>query len=145
MIAGHVLRAVRRARRLSQRELADHAGVPRSTIDRIESGRNGDPRLSTFEAILAAAGYHLIVTNQFGRPLDLTEQHPDLRDDALRRFPAHLPVQRVVGEGQDAWWGWRRIAWVPADRKVPSHTYKQRVTPWYLDPYYADHRWDDAT
>jgi transcriptional regulator with XRE-family HTH domain len=145
MIAGDVLRAVRRTRRLSQRELAEHAHLPRSTIDRIESGRNGDPRLSTLESILAAAGYVLTVTNRFGRPLAMDDDHGDLRDEAGRRFPAHLPAYPVIGEMQDPWWGWRRIAWTRDDPRVPSHTYLQRRAPMYLDDYYADRRWDDAT
>lgn len=145
--AGLLLRAARRSRRLSQRELAEHAGVPRSTVDRIESGRT-DPRVGTFVAIMQAVGYGLLVGDRFGNLLVADDEHDRLRDRGFRRFPAHLPAEEVdgwPGSGRlSNWWGWGRIAWLPEDSAVPTHTYLMRDRYWD-DPYYADRRWDDAT
>jgi transcriptional regulator with XRE-family HTH domain len=143
MDTARLLRAVRRHRRLSQRDLADHAGVPHSTIGRIESGAV-EPRVATLVAILRAVHLDLALVDQFGNVLDVDEQGDRLRDRAFRRFPAHLEIERVIAEGRDPWWGWRRIAWHPADKRVPTHTYLRR--PKRLDEtYYRDRRWDDAT
>lgn len=138
------VRAVRRMRRLSQRELAELAKLPASTIERIESGYTRDPRLGTLEAIFAATGYSLVVVNQFGRVLSVDDEHDRLRDRAWRRFPAHLAIEPVIGELEDGWWGWRRIAWVRDDPRVPDYTYMRRRRAWQ-DPWYADERWNDAT
>lgn len=145
MNAGDVVRGVRWARRLSQRDLAALAGLPPSTVARIESGHIADPRLGTLEAVLSATGYGLVVVNQFGRVLPVRDEHTLLRDEAARRFPAHLPVEPVIGEFRDGWWGWRRIAWLPDDPRVPEFTYSRRRKNLWTDPYYADRRWDDAT
>jgi transcriptional regulator with XRE-family HTH domain len=121
-----IVRAVRRMRRLSQRELAELAKLPTSTIDRLESGYTRDPRLGTLEAIFSATGYSLVVVNQFGRVLSTDDAHDRLRDRAWRRFPAHLEIEPVIGELRDGWWGWRRIAWVHDDPRVPEYSYTRR-------------------
>jgi transcriptional regulator with XRE-family HTH domain len=143
MDTARLLRAVRRSRRLSQRELAAYAAVPNSTIDRIEAG-TVEPKIGTFAAILRSVGYDLALVDQWGHILEVDREHDQLRDRAFRRFPAHLEVAKVVGEARDPWWGWRRIAWLPDDKRVPSHTYLQRREP-SDDPYWVDRRWDDAT
>ncbi len=147
MKAGDLVRAVRRTRRLSQRELAEVTCLPASTVDRIESGHTPNPRLGTVETILNATGYYLVAVNRFGRALSMDDEHDWLRDEAARRFPAHLPIAPVVAEGRDGWWGWRRIAWLPEDPTVPLFTHYRRgkYPPPYLDDYYADERWNDAT
>jgi transcriptional regulator with XRE-family HTH domain len=145
MNPGEVVRAVRWARRLSQRDLATITRVPSTTIDRIESGYTSNPRLGTIEAILTPTGYRLVVVNQFGRLLRGEAEHDDLRDRADRRFPAHLEIRPVVGECEDAWWGWRRIAWLRSDPGVPDFSYERRRKDVWADPYYASARWDDAT
>jgi transcriptional regulator with XRE-family HTH domain len=63
MQPGDLLRAVRRSRRLSQRELAEVAGVRSTTVDRIESGCSNRPSLAVIEQILNATGYQLAVIN----------------------------------------------------------------------------------
>ena len=46
---------------MSQRNLADRAGVPQSTIARIESGVVS-PRLHTFERLLSLCGFRLALS-----------------------------------------------------------------------------------
>jgi transcriptional regulator with XRE-family HTH domain len=53
---GVLLRALRRQGDLSQRDLAARAGVPASTVARIESGRATDPKFRTVERLVRAAG-----------------------------------------------------------------------------------------
>ncbi|MEO3772916.1 helix-turn-helix transcriptional regulator [Micromonospora sp. B9E7] len=111
---GQALRALRRRADLSQRELAERSGVPQPTLARIESGRAVDPRFRTVERLVRAAGGELAV----GVPsaLDITEPttvpHDDMRDEAGRRYPAHLDVWPVY-EPRDwpgAWWAeWYRL------------------------------------
>ena len=139
--AGRSLRAVRRVHGLSQRELSALARVPRSTVDRIESGTT-DPRLSTLTEILASTGLALVITDQWGHLLRVDDEHDRLRDAAFRRFPAHLEAQPIGLPELDGWWGWRRIAWVLDDETVPTHFYWRR---WRLPEWDADRRWDEAT
>jgi transcriptional regulator with XRE-family HTH domain len=127
---------VRRARRLSQRGLAGAAGIPPTTVDRIESGRTTRPSLRLIEDILAATGYRLVVVDRFGRPFELDEVHGRLRDRSGRQFPAHLEVRRL--NWSDRWWGWSRVAYWPGD-DVPEWTYDRR------SPNRFDVLWDDAT
>jgi transcriptional regulator with XRE-family HTH domain len=151
--AGRWLRAVRRQRQLSQRELADRAKVPLSTISRIESGASV-PRLDTFVAILARAGYELVISDNCGRMLQLDADHDRLRDRGNRRFPAHLESGKTPWyfdhENPNRWWGWERIAWPFTDDWVPEHTYWRRPAPWgtgkwgFLDGP-PEQPWEDAT
>ena len=152
MDCGRVLRAARRARRINQRELAELAGVPRSTVDRTEAGRVA-PRVQTFVRLLGAVGYGLAIVDDRGRLLEYDAEHDRLRDRAGRRFPAHLkagptPTCPVIdGPG---WWGWFRIAWPFGPGDPPAWTYWQRPRKWgtgvwgFLDPS-PDSVWDDAT
>ena len=54
---GARLRELRSERRISQRQLADNAGMNVSQISRVEAGR--DVRISTLLKIYAGLGYHL--------------------------------------------------------------------------------------
>jgi transcriptional regulator with XRE-family HTH domain len=56
--ARHILRDARRAAGLSQRQLAALAGVPHSTVARIEALLTS-PRVDTLERLLRAAGHAL--------------------------------------------------------------------------------------
>ncbi|MEV1328209.1 GNAT family N-acetyltransferase [Micromonospora costi] len=122
---GRALRALRRRADLSQRELAERSGVPKSTLARIESGRGAEPRFATVERLVRAAGGEVAIAvsggtrpreasgvpgdglgSDFGRGSDF-ELSPDdelrddelrddeLRDDAGRRYPSHLDVRKV--------------------------------------------------
>jgi transcriptional regulator with XRE-family HTH domain len=138
-----LVRTVRRVRRLSQRELAAHVGVPPSTIDRIEAGRS-DPRLGTLVRILAAVDLRLVVINSHRRVIDI-DRDPHVRDHGGRQTPAHLETWRPRGQLYGDWWGWARIAWSIDDPKVPPFTYSRRRARYSDDPFWAHLRWDDAT
>lgn len=97
-----LLRMVRAARRLSQRELAKAAKMPRSTIDRIESGAIARPRFDTIEQILHSTGYALVIIDATGRPLAFGPDWARPRDRGGRSYPAHLPRYPVV-EAEDGW------------------------------------------
>ena len=86
---GHVAR-VRRIADLSQRELAEEAGVGQSSIARWESG-GPSITVAMLDRILRMAGLRLEVVDGEGRPV--RPMDPDgVRDNAGRRFPAHLDV-----------------------------------------------------
>lgn len=72
-----MLREARRTAGLSQQELADRAGVARTTLARMETLARSDMRASALVRLLEAAGYDLrTVKRGHGRTLDdiLTEQ-----------------------------------------------------------------------
>lgn len=72
-----MLREARRTAGLSQQELADRAGVARTTLARMETLARSDMSASALVRLLEAAGYDLrTVKRGHGRTLDdiLTEQ-----------------------------------------------------------------------
>ncbi len=125
--------------------------MPRSTIDRIEAGVTS-PKIDTFDKVLAAVGYELIVQRRGGRrQLVLQTDRDGLRDRSGRHFPAHLPLMKpnYWGDGLN-WWGWHRIAWWNTDPAVPEYSYwhprrghARRNARTDLPP--PAHPWDDAT
>lgn len=127
--AGDVVRALRRAAGLSQRELAARARIPPATVGRIEASATADPRLSTLLKVVQAADHGLFVSSISGVPLKIRPDPRDAlaayRDKAWRRLPAHLPVYAVVHE-LDGWWGWRRIGWSVDEPSVPPFTFARR-------------------
>ncbi|MEV4655026.1 GNAT family N-acetyltransferase [Micromonospora sp. NPDC049301] len=108
---GAALRALRRRADLSQRELAERSGVPKSTLARIEVGQGGPPAFQTVERLVRAAGGELAltlpgsprVTRDGGSPSVLADEP---RDEAGRRYPAHLDVRRIrtLKDWPAAWW-----------------------------------------
>jgi HTH-type transcriptional regulator/antitoxin HipB len=89
--AGPLMAQVRRLADLSQRELAGKAGVPQASVAALESGSRG-VRLDVFARLVAAAGMRLAVLGPEGR--QVTPFVADAaRDNAGRRFPAHLDVR----------------------------------------------------
>lgn len=139
--AGAWIRAIRRFRDMSTRELAEATGVPRTTINRIETGRCV-PRLDTFLTVLHRTGHDLAVINEYGWPLVLDREHDQLRDRRKRRFPAHLPWLATPEFGSpdnNDWWGWNRIAWGLVGEFVPEYTY------WRRRPTTPGVPWEDAT
>lgn len=90
MNARHLLRRARKRARLSQRAVAELAGVPQSTIARIELGTLS-PRVDTLERILRAAGQTLSTEPLTGVGIDRTVMQPLLRltpAERLRRAEA---------------------------------------------------------
>lgn len=97
-LAGNLVRIARARAGLSQRDLAQVAHVPQSTIARIESGAR-QPSLPVLARILAAADLELRVALE---PYDshddfydaeastLTVGHRAARQDAQDRFAQHL-------------------------------------------------------
>ena len=89
VVGRFVVRARRRAD-LSQRDLAARVGVAPATIARLEAG-HGLPGLALLVRVLAAAGLHLNVATDDGTPVAPVARDV-VRDNAGRRFPAHLDV-----------------------------------------------------
>jgi transcriptional regulator with XRE-family HTH domain len=120
---------------VSQRRLAHLAGVPHSTVDRIEAGVS-DPRVGTLTALLGAIGYELAICTRQGRLLKVDPEQEALVDSAGRHFPPHWEVEPV--RDFDAWWGWWRknpeVGTFP-----PTHTY------WWRHPSMGFVPWEDAT
>jgi HTH-type transcriptional regulator/antitoxin HipB len=87
---GRYLVRGRRRADLSQRDLARLSRVPQSRIAALESGR-GTASVERVDELLGAMGLRLAVVDAQGRVVE--PAHPDLvRDNAGRRFPAHLDV-----------------------------------------------------
>lgn len=73
-----MLKSVRREARLSQGELAQRAGVSRTTVTRMETLAKGDMSVSALVRLLEASGYDLkLVMRGHVRTLEdiLAEQH----------------------------------------------------------------------
>ncbi|RIV37020.1 GNAT family N-acetyltransferase [Micromonospora radicis] len=154
---GSVLRALRRQADLSQRELAQLAGVPQSTVGRIESEQGLDPRFRTVQRLVAAAGGTLWLTaascaagpghagcaagpghagcapgpgqaegNDCVRAAVGDMRDDTRRDDAGRRYPAHLDVRevRTLKDWPGAWWAhWYSLPPEQWPLRVPDVTY----------------------
>jgi transcriptional regulator with XRE-family HTH domain len=114
--ASRFLRRARRIADLSQRELAQAAGMPQSTVARIEAERM-TPRVDCLDRLLRATGCQLAVVDGDGWPLAPMGEDRYL-DQAGRRFPAHLDLRKG---GNGIWWG-RRDRWLE-DRPVPAVTF----------------------
>lgn len=80
-----MLRAARRRAGLTQRELAERAGVPQSTIGRIEIGAI-DPRASTLTRLLRKCGLELDVQPALGVGVDRSQ---------IRALLALAPRERI--------------------------------------------------
>jgi glycine hydroxymethyltransferase len=124
-LAGDLVRQARRSADLSQRELARRAGVPQSTVGRIESGEARCPRWITMVGLMHAAGCRLTLVT--GHEVAGTGRLGE-RDRGGRRYPAHLDVRPVTTFG--TWWGdWQLLstlaekAWYLSPRQRPAHTF----------------------
>lgn len=98
-------RAIRRRADASQRELAQRAGVSRSTVARIESGRL-TPSLAVLERLLDVADLVLVAVDRNGRlvvPMMDLPGDQEVRDGDGKRFPAHLDT--TLDPVGDEWWG----------------------------------------
>lgn len=81
-LAGNLLRIARARAGLTQRQLADAASVPQSTIARIESGAR-QPSLPALARILAGADLEPRIN------LDSYDDHDDVLDASDRRLTEH--------------------------------------------------------
>lgn len=88
-LAGNLLRLARAQRGWSQRRLAEAAGVPVSTVARIESGAR-QPSLVTISRLLAAADLELRAR------LEPYDDHDDVLDARLGAMTAEEQAQRAV-------------------------------------------------
>ncbi|MGN9811060.1 GNAT family N-acetyltransferase [Micromonospora sp. BQ11] len=136
---GATLRALRRRADLSQRELAERAGVPQATLARIEAGRTADPRYRTVELLVRAAGGQMTIGAPAVDPLPPVP-HDGLRDVAGRRYPAHLDVWEVH-EPRDwpgAWWAhWYTLPPELWPLRLPAASYRRNRV------YRDERRWGE--
>ena len=91
--------ALRRRADLSQRELAALAGVPASTVARLESGATTDPRLSTMAKLAAAAGHRLVIADDDDELLHARARATRPLSRPSRPAPASAPRCRARGGG----------------------------------------------
>ena len=118
----NVDRYVVRARRiadLSQRELAERLGVSRAVVARIETGQT-IPTTELLARIMDIAGVRLAVVDGDGVPVDPVPADV-ARDNAGRRYPAHLDVNPV--EMASATYRWRPRP----ERRTPKAWFQLRA------------------
>lgn len=140
--ASVLLRRVRRLARLSQRDLAELAGISVSVVARIESRAVPNPGVRTVDRLVRAAGFGLdVVVDKDGQNVGVAV-HPaeGVRDLSGRRLPAHVEAVAVgdyLDNGPVRWWAWPyKWSTLPASRP-PEHTYTLRRGPYFrpaLDP-----------
>lgn len=94
MWIARLVREARRAAGFSQRELSARAGVPQSTVGRIEAGRIA-PRWSTVEALLGAASVRVELAAAAGAGVDRSQIRELLRLTPLER--ARLAAADAAG------------------------------------------------
>lgn len=94
MQAGRILRHARRSAGLTQRQLAASAGIPQSTVGRIETGRLS-PRWETLNRLMRASGHALEVAPAAGAGIDRTQIRAMLRLTPLER--ARLAAADAAG------------------------------------------------
>lgn len=97
MKAARLLRTARRRAGLSQRELADAAGVAQPAIARIESGRV-QPRVDTLDRLLEGCGWDLEVAPRLGIGVDRTVMRRLLRLSEPDRFRLAVDEARMAAK-----------------------------------------------
>lgn len=100
--AATILRTARRRAGLSQRELAERAGVRQPLVSRIESARQ-QPSLPTLQRLLAACGYRLSANLEpLPDPGDLSLIDVMLPLTPHQRVDRMLALQRTARQLQHA-------------------------------------------
>ncbi|MDP9250210.1 MAG: helix-turn-helix domain-containing protein [Chloroflexota bacterium] len=97
MQAAPMLRDARRLAGLTQRQLADRAGVAQATVGRIESGQI-TPRVDTLENLLRAAGQELTPRPRPGTGVDRSQILELLRLSPGQRL--ELAAADAIGLGR---------------------------------------------
>ena len=97
MTAAEMLRDARRGAGLTQRQLAERAGVPQATVGRIEAGAVS-PRVDTLDHLLRAAHQELRVAARPGIGIDRSQIRELLRLTARQRLD--LAVSDAAGLGR---------------------------------------------
>ncbi|WP_181779755.1 helix-turn-helix domain-containing protein [Pseudonocardia pini] len=123
-----LVRAVRRRADLSQRELADRAGVAKTTVERIEAQRVV-PTLRGLEKLLSVADLALVATDQQYRLVQPMLDVPGggLLDGAGRRYPAHSDVVLLADGGRRSWWGGKYGLARPPETYHRSRGYREAM------------------
>ncbi|HEX7187077.1 MAG TPA: chorismate-binding protein, partial [Actinomycetes bacterium] len=125
-----LVRGVRRAGDLSQRQLAKAAGISPKAVAEIESGKAAHPRYDTVVQLVRAAGADLVAVQSAGAMAGrlIAPMPGGFVDQAGRRYPAHLDLRPVERFGD--WWGdWPLLStraqriWHLAPRRRPDHTF----------------------
>ena len=101
MNAATALRHARRRAGLSQRKLAGRAGVPQSTVARIESG-TVDPAVSTLDRLLRACGEQLEAMPVIGAQVDRTLIEQKLELDDHERIASTAAAAYAIEPFRDA-------------------------------------------
>jgi predicted transcriptional regulator len=101
MDAGRMLRYARRRAGLTQRALAERAGVPQPAIARIESGAVS-PRLSTLLELIEPVGFTVELAPWTGQGVDETLIRANLRRSPEERIRAATLAARRLREYLDA-------------------------------------------
>jgi transcriptional regulator with XRE-family HTH domain len=110
------LRAARALADLSQRELAEKAGLTQSAVARAEHSPHL-AQVGQFARLLETAGLRLLVVDNEGREFAPEgEEAPNRRDRGYRRYPAHLDIR----PGTEHWWG---EGWPMFVGKTPKYTF----------------------
>jgi transcriptional regulator with XRE-family HTH domain len=103
MWTGAVLREARRRADLTQRDLAERASLPQSTIGRIETG-SIDPRASTLRRLLRACGSDLEPAPRLGVGVDRSQIRERLGRTPRERLEdlavAASAMRRLTGTGR---------------------------------------------
>ena len=131
-----LLRSIRRAAELSQRDLARRAGLSPGRVADYERGAR-QPSFPMMARLIAAAGGRLVA---FHRAAGFLEPHPDedKRDRGGRHYPAHEHVWTVRRRAD--WWKGVYMRW---DEQLPQYSFRSRYsmwTPWirHWDSWSAD-------
>jgi len=109
------VKEIRRARHLSQRQLAGRMQVPRTYISKIENGK-AIPTLSSLERLADALGVHICQLVRDARSLRDEEVAAIMADPLLAEMAALLPCldplhrSLIIGSARDMALGHRRIA-----------------------------------
>jgi transcriptional regulator with XRE-family HTH domain len=92
-----LVREARRKARMTQRQVAEAAGVPQPSVARIESGAVS-PRVDTLARLLAATGHELSYERRLGEGIDRTAIRERLRMAPAERLRLAVDEARNMPE-----------------------------------------------